>query len=139
MFGSLFGREKEITSAPQAASKKLSVDVYQTKQLVVIYAQAPGADMTGVDVSIEGNADVILVTGMLERPEYIAFPDDLPGGEYVIQDCAWGAFRRKIKLPVGVDIEQADAKIKNGVLVVKLPLLETKLRPRAGTSNPPPQ
>jgi len=36
----------------------------------------------------------------------------------------WGDFYRRIILPESVNIDQAEAKIKNGVLILMLPLLK---------------
>jgi HSP20 family molecular chaperone IbpA len=42
----------------------------------------------------------------------------------VAEECVWGDFYRRIILPESVNIEKAEAKIKNGVLILSLPLLK---------------
>lgn len=102
---------------------QLDVDVYQTTNLIVIYAQAAGAELTDIHVSIEGDADVVLIEGKRLRPEYLAFPKKKPEGSFFTEECVWGDFYRRIILPESVDITHAEAKVKNGVLVLVLPLL----------------
>ena len=102
---------------------QLDVDVYQTDDLIVVYAQASGTDLADIHVSIEGDADIVLIEGRRLRPEFLAFPKKKPDGAFVTEECVWGDFYRRIILPESVDIEQADAKIKNGVLVLTLPLM----------------
>lgn len=102
---------------------QLDVDVYQTTNLIVIYAQAAGAELTDIHVSIEGDADVVLIEGKRLRPEYLAFPKKKPEGSFFTEECVWGDFYRRIILPESVDITRAEAKVKNGVLVLVLPLL----------------
>lgn len=114
--------DAEETAVDQVA--QLHVDVYQTERMIVIYAQSAGADMTDVHVSIEGDADIVLIEGKRIRPEYIAFPKKQAAGSFVAEECVWGEFYRRIILPESVNIEKADAKIKNGVLVLMLPLLK---------------
>ncbi len=103
---------------------QLLVDIYQTERLIVIYAQLAGAELDDIQVSIEGDADIVLIAGKKIRPEYIVFPIKKLAGSYVAQECLWGDFYRRIILPESVNIQEADAKIKNGVLILILPLLK---------------
>ncbi len=114
--------ESEETAADKVA--QLHVDVFQTERMIVIYAQAAGADMNDINVSIEGDADIVLIEGRRTLPEYIVFPKKRDEGAYFAQECIWGDFYRRIILPESVEIEKAEAKIKNGVLILILPLLK---------------
>ena len=105
---------------------QLDVDVFQTTDLIVVYAHAAGAEMSDIHVSIEGDADVVLIEGKRLRPEYLAFPKKKPEGAFFTEECVWGDFYRRIILPESVDISRAEAKIKNGVLVLVLPLLRAE-------------
>ncbi len=121
--------EKLLSSDEEIALSKvvqLDVDVYQTERMIVVYAQAAGADMTDITVSIEGDADIVLIEGKRLRPEFLAFPKKKPDGAFFTEECIWGDFYRRIILPESVDIDAADAKIKNGVLVLSLPLLRAE-------------
>lgn len=113
---------EEETAVDKVA--QLDVDVYQTERSIVVYAQAAGADMNDVHVSIEGDADIVLIEGRRIRPEFLVFPKSKPRGAFFAEECIWGDFYRRIILPESVDIEKAEAKIKNGVLVLTLPLLK---------------
>jgi HSP20 family protein len=115
--------ESEETAIDKVA--QLHVDVYQTENLIVIYAQAAGADMNDINVSIEGDADIVLIEGRRILPEYIVFTKKKEQGAYFAQECIWGDFYRRIILPESVEIEKAEAKIKNGVLILILPLLKS--------------
>jgi HSP20 family protein len=114
--------ESEETAVDKVA--QLHVDVYQTERTIVIYAQAAGADMNDINVSIEGDADIVLIEGRRTLPEYIVFPKRREEGAFFAQECIWGDFYRRIILPESVEIEKAEAKIKNGVLILILPLLK---------------
>ncbi len=113
---------EEETAVDKVA--QLDVDVFQTERMIVIYAQAAGADMNDVHVSIEGDADIVLIEGRRIRPEFLVFPRNNPRGAYFTEECVWGDFYRRIILPESVEIEKAEAKIKNGVLILILPLLK---------------
>lgn len=114
--------DAEETAADKVA--QLHVDVYQSEQMIVVYAQSAGADMNDVHVSIEGDADIVLIEGRRIRPEYLVFPKKKVRGAFVAEECVWGEFYRRIILPESVNIEKAEAKIKNGVLILSLPLLK---------------
>lgn len=119
--------QKLLSSDEETALDKiaqLDVDVFQTDNMIVIYAQAAGADMSDIHVSIEGDADIVLIEGRRLRPEHLAFPKKKPDGAFFTEECVWGDFYRRIILPESVDIEKADAKIKNGVLILVLPLMK---------------
>ncbi len=118
---------------------QLDVDVYQTTNMIVVYAQAAGAELSDIHVSIEGDADVVLIEGKRLRPEYLAFPKKKPDGSFFTEECVWGYFYRRIILPESVDITHAEAKVKNGVLVLVLPLLrpEEKEKVRLKISRAP--
>ncbi len=103
---------------------QLDVDVFQTTDLIIVYAQAAGAELSDIHVSIEGDADVVLIEGKRLRPDHLAFPKKKPEGAFYTEECVWGEFYRRIILPESVDIQNAEAKVKNGVLVLVLPLLK---------------
>ncbi len=106
------------------AVAQLDVDVYQAEDKIIVYAQSAGADINDVHVSIEGDADIVLIEGRRTRPEYLVFPKQRPQGAFFTEECTWGEFYRRIILPESVAIDEAEAKIKNGVLVLVLPLLK---------------
>lgn len=120
--------DAEETAVDKVA--QLNVDVYQTENTIVIYAQSAGADMNDVNVSIEGDADIVLIEGRRVRPEYLVFPKKKEQGSFFAEECIWGDFYRRIILPESVEIEKAEAKIKNGVLILILPLLKATEKER---------
>lgn len=119
--------EKRLQSSEEETALdkvvQLEVDVFQTSGLIVVYAQAAGAELSDIHVSIEGDADIVLIEGKRLRPEYLAFPKKKPEGSFFTEECVWGDFYRRIILPESIDITKAEAKVKSGVLVLVLPLL----------------
>jgi HSP20 family molecular chaperone IbpA len=125
--------QKLQSSADETALDKLvqlDVDVFQTGDLIVVYAQAAGAELSDIHVSIEGDADIVLIEGKRLRPEHLAFPKKKSDGAFFTEECIWGDFYRRIILPESVDITHAEAKVKNGVLVLVLPLLRPEEKER---------
>ncbi|MDA8596761.1 Hsp20/alpha crystallin family protein [Candidatus Pacebacteria bacterium] len=124
---------KLLSSDEETAVDKvvqLNVDVFQTENKIVVYGQAAGADLNDIHVSIEGDADIVLIEGKRLRPEFLAFPKKKPDGAFFTEECIWGDFYRRIILPESIDIDHAEAKIKNGILVLVLPLLKPEEKER---------
>lgn len=113
---------------------QLPVDVQQSDTEIIIYAQVPGTEIKDLDVSIEGDNDVITIQGMSHRPAELVGKQEeesaaiikqgrVAGHEdFTLEECAWGKFFRQIILPQEVDAAAAQAKVKDGVLVLHLPL-----------------
>jgi len=102
---------------------QLPVDVFQSDNEIVIYAQLAGMDMQTLDVSISGENDVVSIQGSALRPERLMYESHTVNGEYTLEECHWGDFYRQIILPDEIDPERAEAKTKDGVLALRLPLV----------------
>ena len=118
-----------------AGVTQLPVDVQQSDSEIIIYAQVPGTEIKNLDVSIEGDNDVITIQGSSVRPmDLVGAPSieesnviikqgRVAGHEdFTLEECNWGKFFRQIILPQEVDATAAQAKVKDGVLVLHLPL-----------------
>ncbi len=103
----LFGKELE---------GELMVDVYQTKNNLVIQSAIAGIKPENLEVSIEN--DALIIKGVRKKIE---------GEEeknYFYQECYWGSFSRQIILPVEVDPSRAEAVMNQGVLTIRIPKIE---------------
>ncbi len=95
---------------------ELSVDVYQTPTHIVIKAMIAGVRPEDLDVSI--TRDMVTVRGKRERHT------EGGTGEYFFEELYWGSFSRTIVLPQEVDIEDAEAVEKHGLLIIRLPKMD---------------
>lgn len=105
-----------------AGVTQLPVDVFQSDQNIIIYAQIPGLNLEKLDISIEGDNDVVTIQGEYKRPEELSADHHEGTGEFSLEECAWGQCFRQIILPQEIDSATADAKVKDGVLILTLPL-----------------
>jgi HSP20 family protein len=111
-------------STPSGVTQ-LAVDVYQSDREIVIFAQISGAEIKDLDVSIEGDNDIITIQGQAHRPDALGLSQDTSHDDkagFSLEECQWGKFYRQIILPEEVDAERAEAKAKDGVLILRLPL-----------------
>jgi HSP20 family protein len=112
---------------PEAATaaEQLKVDIFQTPNAILIYAQIAGASIHDYGVVIEGDGDVVTIKGQRTRPNGEHFQNpSAEGKERVLEECTWGKFYRQIILPAEVDATKTEAKMREGVLMLLLPLKE---------------
>lgn len=103
-------------AAEEEEAGELAVDVYQTPTHIVIKAMIAGVKPEDLDVSI--TRDLVTIRGRRERHT------EGTAGDFFFQELYWGAFTRTIVLPQEVEIEEAEATEKHGLLVIKLPKLD---------------
>lgn len=89
---------------------QLAVDVYETREKLVVKGRVAGVNKGDLDVSISDNT--LTIKGTLSA-----------GGEdevenYFLQECYWGEFSRSLVLPVPVKEEEIEAVLKDGVLTI---------------------
>jgi HSP20 family protein len=89
---------------------QLAVDVYETKDKLVVKARTAGVNKNDLDVSISDNT--LSIRGTLSAGN----EDDVEN--YFVQECYWGEFSRSIALPVPVKEEEIEAMLKDGVLTI---------------------
>ena len=93
----------------EAVAGQLAVDVYETKERLVVKARTAGVNKNDLDVSISDNT--LSIRGTLSANE-----EDVEN--YFVQECYWGEFSRSIVLPVPVKEEEIEAVLKDGVLTI---------------------
>lgn len=89
---------------------QLAVDVYETKEKLVVKARTAGVNKNDLDVSISDNTISIRGTLSAGTEENVE--------NYFVQECYWGEFSRSIALPVPVKEEEIEAVLKDGVLTI---------------------
>lgn len=92
------------------------VDMYETKDELVLTVELPGVREQDVTVSITG--DLLAVKG--ER----RFERDVKDQSVLHLERASGKFERLVQLPMPVQADKVKATYRDGVLEVKLPKVE---------------
>ncbi len=93
-----------------AVPGQLAVDVYETREKLVVKARTAGVNKHDLDVSIADNT--LSIRGTLSA----GTEDDVEN--YFVQECYWGEFSRSIALPVPVKEDEIEAVLKDGVLTI---------------------
>jgi HSP20 family protein len=100
----------------EAVPGQLAVDVYETKEKLIVKARTAGVNKNDLDVSIADNT--LSVRGTLSAGSEEGVEN------YFVQECYWGEFSRSIALPVPVKEDEIEAVLKDGVLTISF----TKLK-----------
>ena len=95
---------------------ELAVDVYQVGSEIVIQSTVAGVSPDDLDIAIEN--DIVTITG--ERKN----PTEGEEKNYFTQECYWGPFSRQVILPEEVDANRAEAEIKDGIFILRIPRVE---------------
>ncbi|NBU34351.1 Hsp20/alpha crystallin family protein [bacterium] len=95
---------------------QLAVDVYETRERLVVKARTAGVNKNDLDVSIADNT--LSIRGTLSAGN----EEDVEN--YFVQECYWGEFSRSIALPIPVKEDEIEAVLKDGVLTISF----TKLK-----------
>ena len=95
---------------------QLVVDVYETDTELVVQSAIAGVKSNEIDVSLEN--DILIIKGERKNPS----KDNIK--KYFLEECYWGPFSREIILPREIDTSKIDAKIKDGMLTVRMPKVE---------------
>lgn len=93
-----------------------ALDIYQTKDVVVVETSLAGVDPKDVNIAIEN--DVLTIEGKLEKKSEVEEKD------YYRKEVRKGSFHRTVALPVAVESDKAAAEYHNGVLKITIPKSE---------------
>jgi len=108
--------EKKTEEWLTESEGQLTIDVYQTPNEIVIKSTIAGVKPDNIDISMTN--DMITIKGTRQKDEQVKEED------YYYQECYWGPFSRSVILPVDVEVDNADAGMKNGILTIRLPKIE---------------
>jgi HSP20 family protein len=112
------------TAFPILGMESPAVDMYQTKDEIVVKAAIPGIKPENIDISVTG--DQLTIKGEFEEE------DKIEEGNYIRKERHTGEFARELSLPTLVNADKAKAEFEHGVLTLRLPKVEA-VKPRTIT------
>lgn len=114
-------KTEEKTEKQRLWSEKtgeLAIDLFQTADFLVVQSAIAGIKPENLEITLE--EDMLIIKGERNKP----LLEEQKPVKYLYQECYWGPFCRKIVLPEEVDLEKAEASMKQGILTIKLPRVE---------------
>lgn len=88
-------------------------DIKETEEAIVVTMDLPGVEKQDVDISISDDELRVVAEKKAET--------EVSEKDYHKRERTYKRFERMVKLPVAVKIEEAKAKLNNGVLEITLP------------------
>lgn len=104
--------EKE-EEAVESEDGELTVDIYDKGEAIIIQSTVAGVKPEDLDISITN--DSVTIRGGRERHEEVEEKD------YYYKELFWGTFSRSVILPEEIDEDAAEASLKHGLLMIRLP------------------
>ncbi len=93
-----------------------AIDVYETKESVVVKTLLAGIDPKNVELSIEN--DVLTIKGETSKES------EVDEKNYYRKEIRSGSFFRSVSLPAHVSSDKAEAEFKDGMLNITIPKAE---------------
>jgi HSP20 family protein len=90
-----------------------AVDILETDREMTIKAELPGIEAKDVSVSLDNNVLTLKGERRTER--------EISHENYHRMERAYGSFHRSFAIPAFVDVENAKAEFRNGLLTITLP------------------
>ncbi|MBI3019893.1 MAG: Hsp20/alpha crystallin family protein [Parcubacteria group bacterium] len=97
---------------------ELAVDVFQKPSEIVVKAMVAGVRPEDLDVAL--TREMVTIKGKRDREKHGTTD------EYSYRELYWGAFARSLVLPEEVDVDNAEANVQNGLLIIRLPKIDKK-------------
>jgi HSP20 family protein len=97
------------------------LDLFDDKEAYYVKVDVPGIDSDDIEISVTN--DVLTIKGKKKEVKKEGEPAK-KGGEHARKERRFGSFHRTVPLPLPVDAEHVDAKLKDGVLYITLPKRE---------------
>ncbi len=116
MFDDVFVRRGEQPAELALSDWPVPVDVYETRDEIVVRAEVPGMDPKQVKTALTG--DQLTICGHRERE------GKTEDRSFVRVERRYGGFSRSFTLNVPVVADQVTANYRDGVLEVRLPKAE---------------
>lgn len=90
-----------------------ATDVHETDREVVVRMEVPGMKRDDIELSVMPHALVVRGEKREEKEDRRK--------DYRLVEMRYGTFVRTVPLPAGLDLDHAEAVVKNGVLTVRFP------------------
>lgn len=89
---------------------QIPVDIYETKQHLVVKCRMPGVDRDKLEVGLFDNTLTIRGTSSAKIEQEVE--------NHLVQECYWGEFTRSVGLPLPVKEEEVEAVLAEGILTI---------------------
>jgi HSP20 family protein len=113
-----FEEFEKMLDLPTRASRAFvpAVDVYETKDAVMIESPLAGVDPNDVEITVDNN--ILTIKGETSKTSEVEEKD------YYRKEVRSGSFYRQVALPSNVEGEKTEASFEKGMLKISIPKKE---------------
>jgi len=104
--------KNEEIKEEKLAEGELLIDLFEDEENFYVFAPIAGIKGENLNIEIEGKK--LTIEGERKNPA----PSQT---KYILKECYWGKFSRKIELPSEIYLDDIEAEFKNGILFLKIP------------------
>jgi HSP20 family protein len=112
-----FLRNPAMSLGPSGQGTYPPINVFDSGEGTVIVTEVPGLDPAQIELASQ--ARTLTIKGE-RKPR-----DAEKAAGFHRRECSFGAFSRSIQLPEDLDLQKANAKYENGLLVIRVPRAES--------------
>ena len=116
LFNEAFGRDWGGEEGLKTGVWIPPVDVYETKESIVLKTDLPDVNKDEVDISVENNTLTLKGERKMEK--------ETNEKNFYRMERSYGSFTRSFTLPPTIEAEKIEASFANGVLTLTLPKRE---------------
>ena len=113
----LVEEEEIVEEEEEEVEAGLAIDMYESDNELVIQSMIAGVTTENLQVAI--TRDMVTIRGK-RIPLH-----GIPESRYIERELYWGVFSREIQLPFEIDTDGAEAVEKYGLLIIRLPKLDS--------------
>lgn len=100
--------------------RSMPMDAYRQGDHLMVHLDLPGVDADSIELTVERNVLSVTARRSFDRTD---------SDELIVSERPQGVFSRQVFLGEGMDTDQLEADYANGVLTIRVPVLESA-RPR---------
>ena len=108
--------EKEKTPVRMSGAEDLQINLVDTGDSFVAQALVPGVAEDKIEIDL--NREMLTIT--VGSNEHCVEKT----GDYLYEEISFGSFSRSVLLPAEVEVEDAKAEVKDGVLTIAMPKID---------------
>jgi len=109
-------RTAELTGGGWAQTWVPNTDICEREDSVVVRVEVAGVPADRLEILVEEES--LIIRGVRENP---ALGETAAGYRFRQLEIEYGPFQRVIPLPFAVDAERAEARLRHGILEIRLP------------------
>lgn len=115
-----FDRLASSLFAQDSAPRSMPMDAYRQGDDLMVHLDLPGVDPESIDLVVERNVLSVSARRTADRSKV---------DELLVSERPQGVYRRQVFLGEGLDTDRLNASYRDGVLTLRVPVLESA-RPR---------